>query len=267
MTRPLTAVVAVLLVFSMGTANAMTKLERRLEIATDVIQKFTRIPEQGIPPSLLRNAHAVAVIPGSIKAGFMIGGRFGQGVLVTRLPDGRWSNPSFIGLGGGSFGLQIGVQSTDIVLVFKTRKSVEKIHNGRFTLGGDVAVAVGPWGRYTSASTDARLRSEIFSYSRSRGVFGGLSVDGAVLSMDRKANYAFYGTGDGTPKNILADDSIPTPQTARRFQEVLAAVAPPLQWQPADSRTADMGTTAPTDSGATTFAIDEGPAPEPNSIY
>ncbi|HHQ13416.1 MAG TPA: hypothetical protein ENK16_00155, partial [Chromatiales bacterium] len=198
MTRPLSVLIAFALLLTTITAAAVTpKLEKRVDNATAVLEQLTRIPEQGIPPNLLKNAYGVAVIPGVIKAGFIIGGRFGQGILVVRRPDGSWSNPSFVNLGGGSVGFQAGAQSSDIVLVFKTRRSVENITKGKITLGGDVSVAAGPWGRYTSASTDIALKSEIFSYARNRGLFGGVAIDGSVLSIDQKSNAIYYQNSSG----------------------------------------------------------------------
>ena len=120
-----------LLAISMGSALAASSLDRRVDAATEVLEQMSRIPEQSIPPSLLRNAFAVAVIPSVIKAGFVVGGSYGKGVLVVRRPNGRWSNPSFITLGAGSLGWQIGAQSSDIILVFKTRKGVENIAKGK----------------------------------------------------------------------------------------------------------------------------------------
>lgn len=266
MTRPISAIITVVLMCFMSTAMA-NRLERRVENATEVIQRFTQIPERGIPPSLLNNAHAVAVIPSVIKAGFVLGGSYGRGIMVTRLPDGRWSNPAFISLGAGSFGFQAGAQSTDVVLVFKTRKGVDRIHNGRLTLGGDMAVAAGPVGRSTSAATDFRLRAEIYSYSRSRGLFGGISLEGAVLAMDQKANFAYYGSGESTARNLLSDTALPTPPTARRFQETLAATAPQLAWLPqsgARTAEAEIGPAVPEEepSGAQVYGIEEAPAAE-----
>jgi lipid-binding SYLF domain-containing protein len=271
MTRPISAIITVVLMCCMSTAMA-NKLEKRVENATEVIQRFTQIPERGIPPSLLNNAYAVAVIPSVVKAGFVLGGSYGRGILVTRLDDGRWSNPAFITLGAGSVGFQAGAQSTDVVLVFKSRKGVDRIYNGRLTLGGDMAIATGPVGRSTSAATDFRLRAEIYSYSRSRGLFGGISLEGAVLAMDQKANFAYYDSGESTARNLLSDSALPTPPTARRFQETLAATAPQLAWLPqsgARTAEAEMAPAVPVPeeepSGAQVFGIDEAPAAEQRS--
>jgi lipid-binding SYLF domain-containing protein len=255
-----------LLATAVNPAAAATKLEQRVDAATAVLTKFTQIPEQGIPPTLLSNAHAIAVVPGLIKAGFWIGGSYGKGILVVRRDDGRWSNPTFISIGAGSFGPQIGAQSTDIVLVFKSRKSVDNIANGQFQLGGDASVAAGPVGRQTSASTDLRLKAEVYSYARSRGLFAGISLEGAMISMDNKSNFAFYQDGQSTADNILSDTHRPAPAHARRFIETLSAKAPRLSAQ--GSRTADSNSmrdvAEPTrpQNDVKTYGINEAPSPD-----
>lgn len=148
-------------------ARAGQAEDDRLHSATDVLHQISEIPENAIPPELLANAYGIAVIPGVIKAGFVVGGRWGKGVIAVR-QDSGWSNPSFITLAGGSIGWQIGAQSTDIILVFKTRRGVENLAASKVTLGADAAVAAGPVGRQASAATDAQMKAEIYSYSRSR---------------------------------------------------------------------------------------------------
>lgn len=227
-----------------ATASAQTKEEKRVADATDVIDQLLRIPEQGIPPSLLSRAHGVAVIPNMIKAGFVIGGRHGKGVLVVRQPDNSWSNPAFIRLTGGSVGWQAGAQSTDIILVFKTRKSVEDITRGKLTLGADASVAAGPVGRHTEVATDIKFKSEVYSYSRSRGLFAGIALEGAGLTMDRKGNAAFYGSPSITPEQIFAGGGNAAPAVANSFVQLLTAQTQRLPgqqsvssgFQPAETR-------------------------------
>jgi lipid-binding SYLF domain-containing protein len=167
---------------------------RTVEDAGEAVRAFSAIPLGGIPPALLRDAKGVAVIPHVVKAGFLVGGRFGRGVVLPRLANGGWGDPVFITLTGGGFGLQAGVQSTDVVLVCKSTNSLNWAlrGGGQFTLGGDVAVAAGPVGRQAEAATDAQLRAEIYSYSRSRGLFAGVSLEGASLAADPAANASFY---------------------------------------------------------------------------
>ncbi len=262
MTRlTLLAVATALLLGANGATATDPKLERRLDDASRVLEQFTAIPEQGIPPRLLNNAYAVAVLPNTIKAGFILGGRFGQGVLVVRRPDGSWSNPAFINLGGGSVGFQAGAQSSDVVLVFKTKRSVDKIYKGKLTLGGDTALAAGPWGRQASAATDLSLKAEIFSYARNRGLFGGIALDGSVLAMNNKANVAYYQYTQGTARDILSDQTIPTPARAREFQDVLAAAAPALNWQSGTQHARAVTSPVRAEEPAlTTYGIDEAPA-------
>jgi lipid-binding SYLF domain-containing protein len=165
----------------------------RIEAATNILERTLTLPEQEIPPALLRNAQGIAIIPGVIKAGFVVGGSYGKGVMTVRDQKGQWSQPIFIRLVGGSVGWQIGAQSTDVVLVFKTRRSVEGLMHGKFTLGADAAVAAGPIGRRGEAATDADLKAEIVSYSRSRGLFAGVSLEGAQLDVDNEADSEYYG--------------------------------------------------------------------------
>lgn len=213
-------------------AAAATREERRVADATDVLDQLRRIPEQSIPPALLSRAYGVAVIPSVIKIGFGLGARRGKGVLVVRQKDGSWSNPSFITLTGGSFGFQVGAQSTDIILVFKTRKSVDGIANGKLTLGADASVAAGPVGRHTAVATDIKFKAEVYSYSRSRGLFAGVALEGAGMTMDRKANAAFYGSASITPEQIFAGSGTAAPQAATTFVQVLTTQTKRLPMRP-----------------------------------
>jgi lipid-binding SYLF domain-containing protein len=163
-----------------------------LEEACDVLDALAAIPLRCIPPALLREAQGLVIIPGVVKAGLVVGGRHGHGVVLRREPGGAWCRPEFLALSGGSLGLQAGVQSTDLVLVFKTRGGLDRLSKGNLTLGADVAVAAGPVGRQAEADTDARLKAEIFSYSRSRGLFAGVSLEGAVLRPEHAATEAYY---------------------------------------------------------------------------
>src|SRR5256885_3562413 len=184
---------ALLLACGATGAWAQAREQGRLLMAAQVLDELHSARDQYIPDRLLERAYAIAVIPDMTKIAFFAGGRRGHGVLVVRDKDGRFSSPSFITMTGGSFGWQWGVQSTDIMLVFTTRKGVEGITGGKFTLGADASVAAGPVGRQASASTDTSFKAEVYSYSRTRGVFAGLAVDGTALSIDADANETFYG--------------------------------------------------------------------------
>lgn len=178
---------------------------RTLEDAAHVLDDLAAIPLKGIPTKLLADAEGVAIVPRVIKAGFVFGGRGGHGVVLARGADGKWGDPVFVNLGGASFGFQVGVESTDLVLVFRNRRSLDRLIDGRgkLTLGADASVAAGPVGRTAAAATDARLEAEILSYSRGRGVFAGVAVDGGVIRADANRNAEFRRAGDAERK--LAD--------------------------------------------------------------
>ena len=177
------------------TVHAGEDENKRAENAVRVLKEIMMAPDKAIPKDLLQNAHAIAVIPDVIKAGLVVGGRHGEGLISVKTRDGTWSNPSFVGLTGGSIGFQAGVSSTDVVLVFRTQRGVDSIVHGKFTLGADASAAAGPVGRTASASTDAQLKAEIYSYSRSRGLFAGAALDGSAITIDNDANQAVYGQG------------------------------------------------------------------------
>ena len=196
MTTPIRSLLAAFLfgacLASTGARAALEENER-VENAADVLGKIASMTEESIPPALLRHAHGVAVIPGVIKAGFVVGGSYGKGVLTVRDAAGKWTAPVFVKLMAGSLGWQIGAQSTDVVLVFKSAKSIDGIVKGTFTLGADAAVAAGPVGRRGEAATDTDFKAEIYSYSRSRGLFAGVSLEGSKISIDHDSDAAFYG--------------------------------------------------------------------------
>lgn len=212
-------------VIGMPVAQAGADQDRTAQLASETLHDIAEIPEEGIPPALLTNAYAVAVIPRVIKAGLLFGGRYGTGLLTVRTANNEWSNPAFVELYGGSFGLQVGVQSTDVVLVFKHRKSIDDIVNGKVTLGADASVAAGPVGRRAEASTDAELQAEVYSYSRSRGLFAGVSLEGAIIQIDYPANDSFYGQAYSASE-ILSDQPIQRPVEASRFLDVLNRYTP-----------------------------------------
>lgn len=196
----------VLLVGICGMGNALAAREHELIYnSIQVLDEIMSIPEQSIPPSLLANAQAVAIFPGMLKGGFILGARYGTGLIVVRRPNG-WSNPVFYKIVGGSVGFQIGAQAIDVILVFKTPRSLDYISSGKFTLGGDASAAAGPVGRHAEASTDTQLAAEIYSYSRSRGLFAGVSLTGSSIQVDYSANSSFYGTAGLLPMEIFTKD-------------------------------------------------------------
>jgi lipid-binding SYLF domain-containing protein len=181
------------LTLSTARAAAQPSVRRTLDEATDVLTAMEMIPAQCIPQAVLANAQGVAIIPRVVKAGFVVGGRAGHGLVYSKLPDGAWTGPAFVHVGGASVGIQAGIEATDLVLVFKTRRSLERLLRGKdqVTLGAGASVAAGPIGREAQAGTDAALRAEVYSYSRSRGLFAGVSFEGAVIAYDHELNRAF----------------------------------------------------------------------------
>ncbi len=212
----------VLLLPATGVWASNAKEVAKVEVCADVIRQFVKIPENAAPPILMRNAQAIAIVPGIIKAGFIAGGRYGWGVVMERRPDGSWSNPVFVTLAGGSFGFQIGVQSIDAIIVFKSLQSVERLTRGKFTLGADAAAAAGPVGRSMSAGTDIKLGAEVYTYSRSRGLFAGVSLAGSALQIDYDATDKFYGLMGLTAGDVFSGSRIiEMPPVALHLMQVL----------------------------------------------
>jgi len=207
----------IVLTLSAMQLHAQAREEGHLLMATQVLEELSATPDTFIPDRLLERAYAIAVVPDVTKVAFIAGGRRGTGVMVVRDKNGRFSNPVFVALTGGSFGWQAGVQSTDIVLVFTTRTGVEGITGGKVTLGADASVAAGPVGRQASIATDATFTAEVYSYSRNRGLFAGIALDGSVLSIDRGANALFYKKPGVTASEIMDGEVTTTDNTAQRF--------------------------------------------------
>jgi lipid-binding SYLF domain-containing protein len=180
--------------FVMTSMTDESKQVERIHASTRVINEFAKMKET-IPHDLIADYNGIVIIPRLINASFGIGAKRGKGVAMVRLPDGKWSDPVFVTITGGSIGAQIGVQSVDLVLVFRHKGTLTKVKNGDFTIGGDISAAAGPVGRSGSANTDYKLQAEIYSYSRSRGLFVGISINGSSLSIDKDADHDFYGEG------------------------------------------------------------------------
>jgi SH3 domain-containing YSC84-like protein 1 len=173
-----------------------------VESSCQVLKEIMEIPAREIPAALLADAQGIAIIPTLIKGGFVVGVRRGHGVVVVRDEKNGWKPPVFVTVTGGSVGWQIGIQATDLILVFKTHKSIQKLLQGKFTIGADVAAAAGPVGREAAAATDATLNAEIYSYSRSRGLFAGISLDGSAVQIDSEANSHYYQVAALVPGQI-----------------------------------------------------------------
>lgn len=198
---------------SAGQVSAADPIETA-RMSEQVLGELMAIPGKQIPHRLLEHAQGIAIIPNVIKVGFVAGARRGHGVVLVRDAEGEWSLPQFITLTGGSVGWQAGIQGTDVVLVFTTKKGIEGLMRGKFTIGADAAATAGPVGRNAEVATDGNLRAEIYSYSRSRGLFLGVSIDGSVLDIDHHSHAMFYGSPTGElPRHI--------PETAAHLRQYL----------------------------------------------
>ena len=238
-------------------AGAATKEEERVADAADVLDQLLRIPEQTIPPTLLARAYAVAVVPRVVKVGFGLGARRGKGIIVVRQDNNSWSNPGFVTLTGGSIGWQVGAQSTDVILVFKTRIGVDGIAKGKLTLGADASIAAWPVGRHTEVSTDIGFKAEVVSYSRTRGLFLGVALTGSGITMDRKANAAFYGSTSMTPEKIFVSSANAAPDIANTFVQILTAQTRRLPTRPGmrTGTSADARPAADEEADVRTFGV------------
>ena len=239
--------------------------DERARNALRVLNEIQAIPESAIPDILFDEAKAIVVVPDTLKIGLVIGGRRGHGVVSVKAPDGTWSNPAFVTLTGGSIGFQAGVQSSDVVLVFTSQRGLDSIVNGKITLGADASIAAGPIGRSTGMATDGRLKAEIWSWSRARGLFAGVALDGAVLSIDDAANQAVYGQGT-TPRMIFEGRAAQRPSNAvvsfRDQLEEASAAARLARNDGAVAPARPSVTTAPAEA-ATPQAQPIEPAPQP----
>ena len=214
----LTSLLIISFSFTSAKSQDKQKEEEKIEASTKVLQDFSKMKES-IPKELMQVTEGIIVVPKLINAGFVVGGKRGKGIAMVKLEDGTWSNPVFVTITGGSVGFQIGVQAVDLVLIFKSRETLQDIGNGSFTLGGDVSVTAGPVGRSSSASTDYKLEAEVYSYSRSKGLFAGISLGGSAISIDKNANKTFY-ENDDDAEALFADTSSST-DTVEQLKDVL----------------------------------------------
>lgn len=245
-------------------ARAGAREEARLLTATEVLEDVQGMPDQRLPDLLLSRAYGIAIIPDVIKLGLTpIGGSRGHGVLMIRDKlNGPWSNPSFITLTGGNFGFMIGAQSSDIVLVFTTKNGIEGITGGKMTLGADASVAAGPVGRSGSAATDLNFDAEIYSYARSRGLFAGASLDGSAITINKKANAAFYAKRGVTASEIFSGQSPAPPAAGQRFLDRLAQTTrTQVRSSPAPQAEVPAATGAAPDTAPATAPATATPAP------
>jgi lipid-binding SYLF domain-containing protein len=190
----------------------------RTRKAAQVFKEIMDAPDQGIPHNLLQSAKCIAIIPGDVKFAFIFGGNYGRGVATCRTSNG-WSAPMFVAIDGGSVGYQIGGSSTDLIMLFMNEHALHSLLSDKFKLGADASVAAGPVGRKAAASTDLKLNAEILSYSRSKGIFAGVSLNGAVVQADKSGDQALY--GDKVDRHNILDGKVPVPDSARILIHVL----------------------------------------------
>jgi lipid-binding SYLF domain-containing protein len=194
------------------------KEQEKIEASIKVLQDFGQMKDK-IPKELMEMTQGIIVVPKLINAGFVVGGKRGKGIAMVKLEDGTWSNPVFVTVTGGSVGLQIGVQAVDLVLVFKNRETLQNIKKNSVTLGGDVSITAGPMGRNSTASTDTKFEAEVYSYSRSKGLFAGISLGGSVIAIDENANNTFYGEDEST--KTLFSNTTSTSESVQQLKDVL----------------------------------------------
>ena len=194
----------------------------RTRKAAEVFREIMNTPDQGIPQDLLESAKCIAIIPGEVKFAFIFGGNYGRGLATCRTEHG-WSAPMFVAIDGGSVGYQIGGSSTDLVMLFMNDHALQSLLSDKFKLGADASVAAGPVGRTAAADTDVKLRAEILSYSRSKGIFAGVSLDGAVVQADKSGDQAMY--GNDVNRHEILDGKIAVPASARSLLHELREYA------------------------------------------
>jgi lipid-binding SYLF domain-containing protein len=201
-------------------ASSKSDLDGRLDAAKQVITEIGQTPDKGIPNEVAQQATCIGVIPGVKKAAFVVGGEYGQGVVTCRTANG-WSAPVFIRLAGGSFGFQIGGQSTDLVLVAVNDKGFQDLLKSKFKIGGDASAAAGPVGRSAQAATDWKLNAELLTYSRAKGLFAGIDLNGASVSQNTEDTTTYYG-GNNMPFDKILHGGIPVPPDAAPFVRTVA---------------------------------------------
>jgi len=196
-----------------------SKAADRVQAAADVLNEIQGAPDKGIPQGILGSSECVAVVPSLLKGGFIFGAKYGRGLASCRTPKG-WSAPAFFTIGGGSFGLQIGGQAVDLVLLIMNKNGVQHLLSSEFALGADASVAAGPVGREAEGDTDWKMRAEVLTYSRARGVFAGVTLNGAVVKQDKNSTREFYGHMVTTKASLTGE--VDAPSAANPFLTTLA---------------------------------------------
>jgi lipid-binding SYLF domain-containing protein len=200
-------------------ADEQSKAADRVQAAADVLNDIQGAPDKGIPEEVLGSAECVAVVPSMLKGGFIVGGKYGRGLASCRTPKG-WSTPAFFVVTGGSFGFQIGGQAVDLVMLIMNKEGMKHLLSSQFALGADASVAAGPVGRHAEGNTDWKMRAEVLTYSRARGLFAGVSLNGAVIKQDKDSTREFY--GHMVPFRTSLTGEIDAPVGANAFLTTLA---------------------------------------------
>lgn len=221
----LASLLCLLFVSSATIASDRSDEVKRLQRATEVFTEIMKTPDKAIPGDLLDKAECIAVVPGLKKGGLGLGGKYGKGVVMCRKQNRSWTAPAFIAIEGGSFGLQIGFEQIDLVMLIMNRNGMERLLGDKFTIGADASAAAGPVGRQTAAQTNVRLDAEILTYSRAKGLFAGISLDGATLRQSKDDNREFYGK-DVEARKILMDGTVAMPAEGRALASALSWHSP-----------------------------------------
>ena len=216
------------LFFVSGAWGDGSKQRKILRTSQFILEEIQKSPDQQIPMNLISKAKAIIVFPTMLKAGFFVGARYGKGIASVRAEEtGEWGPPAFLYTTGGSFGFQFGAQAVDLILLVMSERGLEGLLNEQFTLGGDIAISVGPVGRHAEASADVFMQGEIYSYSRSKGLFGGISLKGTIITSDSDANLAYYGEPYTAEDILLTKQVRKTPESGKQFIKIFNYLAPP----------------------------------------
>ena len=204
-----------------------SKQRKILRTSQLVLEEIQKSPDQQIPMNLISKAKAIIVFPTMLKAGFFVGARYGKGIASVRAEEtGEWGPPAFLFTTGGSFGFQFGAQAIDLILLVMSQRGLEGLLNEQFTLGGDIAISAGPVGRHAEASADVFMQGEIYSYSRSKGLFGGVSLKGTIITSDSDANLTYYGHPYTSEEILLTKQVRKVPESGKQFIQIFNHLAP-----------------------------------------
>ena len=210
-----------------GTWADGSKQRKILRTSQLILEEIQKSPDQQIPMNLISKAKAIIVFPTMLKAGFFVGARYGQGIAAVRTEEtGEWGPPAFLYTTGGSFGFQFGMEAVDLILLVMSKRGLEGLLREQFTLGGDIAISAGPVGRHAEASADVFMQGEIYSYSRSKGLFGGVSLKGTIIATDSDANLVYYGHPYTSEEILLTKQVLKIPESGNQFIKIFNHLAP-----------------------------------------